>query len=67
MGKAKRFKHNVPNSLIGMTFDEAKKYCLFEGYLLYYAEDNITFDRTYVITVQKIDYDGKILEAKYGY
>jgi len=63
----KTFKHDVPNAIIGMAFDEAKLYCLSEGYQLYRNTDTIHLNETYVITVSKVDDENKILEAKYGF
>jgi len=63
----KTFKHNVPEAIIGMTFEQAKLYCLSEGYQLFRKSDNIHLNETYIITIQKLDKDNKILEAKYGF
>ena len=32
--KKKRFKHDISDSIVGMTFDDAKTYCLSESYQL---------------------------------
>lgn len=66
MSKKKRFKHDIPEAIKGMSFAEAKTYCLSEGYQLIQAEPT-QIKETYVITIQKVDEDGKILEAKYGF
>jgi hypothetical protein len=50
-----------------MAFDEAKLYCLSEGYQLYRNTDTIHLNETYVITISKFDNENKILEAKYGF
>ena len=66
MSKTKRFKHDIPQAIKGMSFAKAKMYCLSEGYQL--VQDELTqIKETYVITIQKVDADGKILEAKYGF
>lgn len=63
----KTFKHDMPKAIIGMTFDEAKTYCLSEGYQLFYKNNHKNIAETYIITVSSIDDKGKILEAKYGF
>jgi hypothetical protein len=63
----KRFKIDVSDSIIGMTFDEAKIYCLSEGYRLYSSDDKPSnLNVTYIITVKETDSKGKIFKAKYG-
>lgn len=67
--KVKRFKTNLPDTIIGMTLENAKMFCLAEGYVLQ-TNDNPISDKelseTYLITVNEIDSDGKILKSKYG-
>jgi hypothetical protein len=67
--KVKRFKINIPETIIGMTLENAKMFCLSEGYVLQ-TNDNPILDKelsdTYLITVNEIDSDGKILKSKYG-
>jgi len=67
--KVKRFKINIPETIIGMTLKNAKMFCLSEGYVLQ-TNDNPILDKelsdTYLITVNEIDSDGKILKSKYG-
>jgi len=67
MGKTKRFKHDIPKAIIGMSYLEAKTYCLSEGYQLYHNLEPIHIPETYVITIHKVDELGKIVEAKYGF
>jgi len=67
MSKTKKFKHDVPKAIIGMSYEQAKVYCLSESYQLYYKDEPIHINETYVITIRKVDEDGKILEAKYGF
>jgi hypothetical protein len=63
----KRFKIDIPEKIIGMSFNKAKVYCLSEGYRLYLPEDNTgDLNITYIITVKETDSDGKILKANYG-
>lgn len=50
-----------------MTFDEAKVYCLYEGYQLFSSDDKPSnLNVTYIITVKETDADGKIVRANYG-
>ena len=50
-----------------MSFDNAKVYCLSEGYRLYsYGYNTGDLNITYIITVKETDSDGKILKANYG-
>jgi hypothetical protein len=67
--KVKRFKTNIPETIIGMTLENAKMFCLSEGYVLQ-TNDNPISDKelseTYLITVNELDSDGKILRSKYG-
>ena len=65
MGKTKRIRHNIPESIIGMTIDQARKYCLYEGFILSIGDKQNTH-QTYLITVTEIDEDGKIIGSKYG-
>jgi hypothetical protein len=67
MAKTKRFKHDIAVAIIGMSYEEAKNYCLSENYNLFYKDEPIHMNETYVITIRKVDEDGKILEAKYGF
>jgi hypothetical protein len=62
----KTFKHDIPAAIKGMTFEQAKSYCLSEGFILSTGNKQ-NIDQTYLITVTEIDADGKILDAKYGY
>jgi hypothetical protein len=62
----KGFKHDISESIIGMTFDDAKTYCLSESYQLIGRSQKTNLTETYVITVTEYDSDGKILKAKYG-
>ena len=65
--KKERFKQNICETIIGMTFDEAKYHCLSEGYQL--QDDNFKFEELndfYIITVVNYDEDSKILKSKYG-
>lgn len=62
----KTFKHDVPNAIVGMTFEQAKMYCLSEGFILSVG-DKQNVDQTYLVTVTEIDTDGKILGAKHGF
>ncbi len=64
--KVKRFKINVPEQIVGMSFNDAKKYCLNEGYQLLHKNDETSLDITYIITVDKVDNNGNIEKAKYG-
>ena len=63
--KTKRIKHNIPESIIGMTISEARNYCLSEGFVLSIG-DKQNVDQTYLVTVSEIDEYGKIVGAKYG-
>ena len=63
--KAKRIKHNIPESIIGMTISEARNYCLSEGFVLSIG-DKQNIDQTYLVTVSEIDRNGKIISSKYG-
>jgi hypothetical protein len=49
-----------------MSFNDAKKYCLNEGYQLLHKNDETSLDITYIITVDKVDNNGNIEKAKYG-
>ena len=62
----KIFKHDISESIIGMTFDDAKTYCLSESYHLFDSTQTTNLNTTYVITVTDYDSEGKILKAKYG-
>jgi len=64
--KKKSFKHDISDSIIGMTFDEAKRYCLSESYQLIDKSQTTNLTETYIITVTDYDSEGKILKAKYG-
>jgi hypothetical protein len=64
--KKKSFKHDISDSIIGMTFDDAKTYCLSESYKLLDNSQTTNLTETYVITVTDYDSEGKILKAKYG-
>jgi hypothetical protein len=67
--KAKRFKIDIPQGIIGMTLDRAKIACITEGYVLQTSDKPILskeLHETYLITVTELDSDGKILKAKYG-
>lgn len=65
--KKKRFKIDIPEKIIGMSFNKAKIYCLSEGYRLYsYGDNTGDLNITYIITVKETDSDGKILKANYG-
>ena len=63
--KTKRIKHNIPESIIGMTIIEARNYCLSEGFVLSIG-DKQNVDQTYLVTVSEIDRNGKIISSKYG-
>jgi hypothetical protein len=63
--KAKRIKHNIPESIIGMSINEARNYCLSEGFVLSIG-DKQNIDQTYLVTVSEIDSNGKIIESRYG-
>lgn len=65
MGK-KRFKHDIPNSIIGMTFEDAKLYCLSEGFQLFYKNNHGNIGETYIITISEVDSENNILKANYG-
>jgi hypothetical protein len=65
MGR-KFFKNNVCESIVGMTFDEAKQYCISENYILCDVNNPTNLTDTYVITIMEYDNDGKILTSKYG-
>lgn len=62
----KVFKHDINESIIGMTFDEAKTYCLSENYQLIDSSQTTNLTETYIITVVNYDSEGKILKSKYG-
>ena len=62
----KNFKHDISESIIGMTFDEAKTYCLSESYQLIDSSQTTNLTETYIITVTDYDSEGRILKAKYG-
>ena len=64
--KKKSFKHDISDSIIGMTLDEAKRYCLSESYQLIDNSQTTNLTETYIITVTDYDSEGKILKAKYG-
>lgn len=64
--KKKRFKHDISDSIIGMTFDDAKTYCLSESYQLIGKSQTTNLTETYIIKVTDYDSEGKILKAKYG-
>jgi len=64
--KKKRFKHDISDSIVGMTFDDAKTYCLSESYQLIENSQTTNLTETYIITVTDYDSEGKILKAKYG-
>lgn len=67
--KVKRFKPNLPETIIGMTLENAKMVCLSEGYVLQTNDNPISekeLSETYLITVNELDSDGKILKSKYG-
>ena len=61
----KRFKSNLPDTIVGMSLEQAKTACLSEGYVLS-LNDNDKINLTYLVTVVKMSPDGKILKAKYG-
>jgi len=42
--KVKRFKTNIPETIIGMTLENAKMFCLSEGYVLQ-TNDNPISDK----------------------
>lgn len=63
--KAKRIKHNIPESIIGMTISEARNYCLSEGFVLSIG-DKQNIDQTYLVTVSEIDSNGRIIGSRYG-
>lgn len=62
----KFFKPDVSESIIGMTFDDAKDYCLSENYVLTDINNPTELSETYLITVIEYDENGKILTSKYG-
>ena len=62
----KVFKHDISESIIGMTFDDAKDYCLSENYVLTDINNPTELSETYLITVIEYDENGKILTSKYG-
>ncbi len=62
--RKKQFKHDIPKTIIGMSLNDAKNYCLSEGYQLNLGDK--TLNETYLVTVKEIDSDGKIVDAKYG-
>jgi hypothetical protein len=62
----KVFKHDVSASIVGMTFDEAKHYCLSENYVLTDVNNPTELTETYLITVIEYDENGRILTSKYG-
>jgi len=62
----KVFKHDLNESIVGMTFDEAKQYCLSENYVLSDINNPNKLNDTYVISVTEYDDNGKILKSKYG-
>ena len=67
--KVKRFKVSLSDVIVGMTLEQAKGVCLNEGYVLRTSDIHNSMDDmcdTYFITVNEIDSDGKILNAKYG-
>jgi hypothetical protein len=61
----KRFKNNLPNTIVGMSLEQAKMTCLSEGYILSFNNTD-KIDLTYLVTVVEMSPDGKILNAKYG-
>ena len=61
----KVFKHDISESIIGMTFDDAKDYCLSENYVLTDINNPTELSETYLITVIEYDENGKILTSKY--
>jgi len=65
--KKKRFKNDINKVIVGMLFDDAKTYCLSEGYQLQDINGKkSSLSETYLITVTKYGDDGRILETKYG-
>jgi hypothetical protein len=62
----KKFKHDICDSIIGMTFDDAKTYCLSESYQLIDSSQTTNLTETYIVTVIDYDSEGKILKSKYG-
>ena len=64
--KIKRFKIDIPKTIIGMSFDNAKVYCLSEGYQLFYKNNHRNIGETYIITISEVDSENKILKANYG-
>jgi len=62
--RKKHSPHDVPKAIIGMSLNDAKNYCLSEGYQLNLGDK--TLNETYLVTVKEIDSDGKIVDAKYG-
>ena len=62
----KKFKHDICNSIIGMTFDVAKTYCLSESYQLVDSSQTTNLSETYIVTVIEYDSEGNILKSKYG-
>ena len=62
--RKKQSPHDVPNAIIGMSLNDAKNYCISEGYQLNLGDK--TLNKTYLVTVKEIDSDGKIVDAKYG-
>lgn len=65
--KRKTFKHDMPKAIIGMTFEDAKMYCISEGYQLFGKDEPIDMPETYVIKVLEIDENEIVLNAKYGF
>jgi hypothetical protein len=61
----KRFKNDLPYTIVGMTLEQAKTTCLSEGYVLS-LNKNDKLNDTYLISVVEMGSDGKILSAKYG-
>ena len=49
-----------------MSFDNAKVYCLSEGYQLFYKNNHRNIGETYIITISEVDSENKILKANYG-
>jgi len=62
----KRFKHDVTSVIKGMSFEDAKRYCLSENYVLCDINDTTDLSETYIITVTEYDDNRKILTSKYG-
>ena len=62
----KKFKHDIISVISGMSFEDAKRYCLSENYVLCDINDTTDLSETYIITVTEYDDNRKILTSKYG-